>query len=182
MNKSINFIKWEKFASLDIKVGKKEISKYETRTFLNLELRWFVKKNSNWMPTFEKDRKSDKFHVFWLTSGEALTIAGILEILLQKNLLDEEDIQSTMYGMLSKDWIKPYKQMLFAQTSYIHTNDKTTEKKSLNISYNFQKTKSWKFFISWIKIISNQKNNKLEIMLNRQDLFVIINLFKKYAI
>ncbi len=181
MNISTNFIKGEKFASLDLKVWKKEISKYETRTFLNLELRWFVSKNGNGMPTFEKDKKSDNFHVFGLTMEEALNISWVLGIILNKNLLTEEDINAVLYWMI-KGGVKPYKSMLFAQTSYIHTNASTNIKKSLNISYNFQTTKSWLYYITWMKITSNQKDKKLEIMLNRQDLFVIVNIFNKYAI
>jgi len=49
------------------------------------------------MPVFEKDKKNNNFHVFWLTTEEALAMSGALNVILNKNLLTEEDIQAALY-------------------------------------------------------------------------------------
>jgi len=182
--KRIKFIKWSKYSALDVRLSKKN-EKYKTKNFLILEIRWFIKKNKDGNPIFEKDRNSELYHTFWFTVEETLYLAGLIKILLEKIILSKEEILA-LFDINEKDKkkISEKNNFLSVLVNFIHTNDKKDNKeiKIINIIFNFKKIDNDKYTLVWLKIISNQKGIKLDTALNKQDLFVLVNFFNKYAI
>jgi len=181
MNKSVDFIKGNKFSAVTLRVNTKKVNKYDIRKFFNLEFREFRGINNN-MPFFEKDKKSDGFHIFWLTEVETAMLYNILETLVRKILVSKEELEAIFEDIIiwKKDIIFEKWTMAFVGMNLIHTNSNNSnmgkESKTLNISFNFSK-KNDKYSLKWLKLSSTQKNKKLETMLNKQDIFVLINFF-----